>query len=232
MVTDAVVRVDDEPPAIISEDPRALLYHARDTQADIVTDTPTNRRKGWRRMVLFGLTFQPSGINVIDTFVAIQRLNQVTPEMKKLGEGAVPYDGGLYPWEWIEDDLPNFRALQGGLLVAPILQKLIFNREPERVLDWVDKICSWKFTRIIPCHLSNDLKATPKEFRQAFDFLLEPVKPAPFSFLGGGSSGKNTCPRGDPRDVKLLNDVSKQLTMSGVLFPEAPLIKRESRKIK
>ena len=186
-------------------------------------------------MVLFGLTFQPSGINVIDTFVAIQRLDQVTPEMKKLGEGAIPYDGGLYPWDWIEDELPNFRALQGGLLVAPILQKLIFNREPERVLDWVDKICAWKFTRIIPCHLSNDLKATPKEFRQAFDFLLEPTKIPFLSIFGGGSpapAAKNTCPRGDPRDVKLLSDVSKQLTMSGVLFPEAPLIKRDSRKTK
>jgi hypothetical protein len=24
-------------------------------------------------------------------------LDKVTPEMKKLGEGALPYDGGLYP---------------------------------------------------------------------------------------------------------------------------------------
>jgi hypothetical protein len=24
-------------------------------------------------------------------------LKDVTPEMKKLGEGAIPYDGGLYP---------------------------------------------------------------------------------------------------------------------------------------
>ena len=48
-------------------------------------------------MVLFGLTFQPSGIKVKDTFDAIKMLDKVTPEMKKLGEGAIPYDGGLYP---------------------------------------------------------------------------------------------------------------------------------------
>ena len=97
LVTDAVVRVDDEPPAIIQDDPRALLYHARDTQTDIVADSPENRRKGWRRLVLFALTFQPSGINVLDTFEAIKGLNKVDPEMKKLGAGAIPYDGGLYP---------------------------------------------------------------------------------------------------------------------------------------
>ena len=34
---------------------------------------------------------------MIDTFEAIKMLDKVSLEMKKLGEGAVPYDGGLYP---------------------------------------------------------------------------------------------------------------------------------------
>lgn len=33
---------------------------------------------------------------VLDTFVALKMLDQVTPEMKLLGEGALP-DGGFYP---------------------------------------------------------------------------------------------------------------------------------------
>ena len=41
--------------------------------------------------------FSYPGINVIDTFEAIKMLDKVSLEMKKLGEGAVPYDGGLYP---------------------------------------------------------------------------------------------------------------------------------------
>eukprot|EP00966_Prymnesium_polylepis_P013120 302572-Prymnesium_polylepis.2 len=40
--------------------------------------------------------------------------------MRSLSEGSVPF--GLYPWRWARDDEPSFRALQGGLLVAPILQ--------------------------------------------------------------------------------------------------------------
>ena len=41
---------------------------------DVVENTRANRNKGWRRMVLFGLTFQPSGIKVKDTFEAIKML--------------------------------------------------------------------------------------------------------------------------------------------------------------
>jgi len=37
---------------------------------------------------------------------------------------------GIYPWDWVGDDVASFKALQGGLLVAPILQKLILNRYP------------------------------------------------------------------------------------------------------
>ena len=55
IVTDSVVRIPDEPPAIIQEDPRALLFHARDKMTDIVTDTDEFRKRGWRRMALFGL---------------------------------------------------------------------------------------------------------------------------------------------------------------------------------
>ena len=72
-----------------------------------VQDSPENRRKGWRRMVLFGLTFQPSGIKVMDTLESIKALDRVSPEMKKLGEGAIPYDGGLYPWEWVESEVSS-----------------------------------------------------------------------------------------------------------------------------
>jgi hypothetical protein len=128
----------------------------------------------------------------------------------------------------VEDDLPNFRALQGGLLVAPILQKLIVNREPLKVLEWVDKVSKWPIKRIIPCHLANDIKATGEDFKKAFDFLLEPEPEAPFP-LSLFQPKKKPAPRGDPRDIKLLSDVSENLTKQGVLFPEAPLVPRSRR---
>ncbi len=227
LVTDAVQRIDDEPPAIIQEDPRALLYHARDDMFQIVQDSPSNRRKGWRRMVLFGLTFQPAGIKILDSLEALKLTKQVDNEMKKLGDGAIPFDGGFYPWEWIEDDLPSFKALQGGLLVAPILQKLILNREPEKVLQWADQVAKWPIKRIIPCHLANDIKTNGKEFRRAFNFLEDLSPKNPFKVLFEGKEKR--APIGAAADVAFLSEVSQSLTKQGVLFPEAPLIKRKNK---
>lgn len=214
LVTDAIVKVPDEPPAIIQEDPRALIYHARRNMTDFVYDTPENRRKGWRRMVLFGLTFQPSGINIFDTFDAIKMLDKVPKEMKALGRGVIPYDEGLYPWEWVKDETPNFKALQGGLLVAPILQLLIFNREPEAVLNWADKVSKWNIKRIIPCHFENDIKATGKDFRRAFNFLEQP------------KLFESPAPRALAADGALLANASVTLTEQKQIFPPQPLLRR------
>jgi len=220
LVTDSVIYIKDQPPSIINEDPRALLYHARDDMFQIIQDTPANRRKGWRRMVLFGLTFQPKGINILDTFKAIKMLPFVTQDMKKLGDGAIPFDGGFYPWEWIESDQPSFNALKGGLLVAPILQTLIFNRNPEAVLSWADDVVKWPFKRIISCHFENDVKASPKDFRQAFNFLE--VEPSPVQKL---VSGWTPALRALPGDNQFLSNASKELTRQGVLFPESAPVK-------
>lgn len=51
LVTDMVVKVEDEVPEIVCEDPRPLLFHARDNALERVEDTPEVRVKGWRRIV-------------------------------------------------------------------------------------------------------------------------------------------------------------------------------------
>lgn len=60
---------------------------------------------------------------------------------------------GLYPWDWVGDDIASFNAIKGGLFVAPILQQLILNREPIEVLDFADEVAKWDIERIIPAHL-------------------------------------------------------------------------------
>lgn len=187
---------------------------------DVVSDTRDTRRKGWRRMVLFGLTFQPSGIDIKDTFDTLKLLKDVPEDMRKLGDGAIPFDGGFYPWEWVDDERPSFDALKHGLLCAPILQTLILNREPERVLAWADRVAAWPFRRIIPCHFANDIRAGPAEFRNAFNFLEE--EPNAFEAL---LRGYKRAPRALPADGKLLTDASARLTEQGVLYPEAPLVR-------
>lgn len=174
LVTDVVVGVDKNPPAIIEEDPRALLFHARDNITEIVADTPENRQRGWRRMVQFGLVFFPSQITVVSAGDALKEAFQVDPTMKNLGDGAVP--GNLYPWTWDgNSDLRNFEAISnnGKLFCPPILTKLILDREPQITLDWVDRVSKHfsDMKRIIPCHLNNDITLTAKEFSEAFDVL-------------------------------------------------------------
>lgn len=117
---------------------------------------------------------------------------------------------GVYPWDWVGDDKVSFDALKGGLLVAPILQQLILNREPIEVLDFADKVAKWQFTRIIPAHLKNNLQYTGNDYRAAFSFL----------------EAKGT-PRGLPKpldiDMKLLRDAEVGLLESGAVAKCPPL---------
>ena len=47
LVTDTVLEVTDEVPKIFEDDPKPLLYHARDTMTDVLEDTPEVRARGW-----------------------------------------------------------------------------------------------------------------------------------------------------------------------------------------
>jgi hypothetical protein len=208
LVTDAIVEVRDDPPAIVTEDPRALLFHARDAIDEEIVNSPQTRRKGWRRIAQFGLNFLPSALDVVPAVESITDLQKVPKSMKNLG--GVPY--GLTPWRWTRDDRPSFKALQGGLLVAPILRELIFNRFPEETLEWADKVSKWPFQRIIPCHLANDIKAGPQEFRAAFEFLEKSKSKSVFPV-----AGKKPGPLFE--DGKLLRELNETLISSGVLPP-------------
>jgi len=206
LVTDTIISVQDTPPAIIEEDPRALLFHSRDEMLDDVKDTDEARLRGWRRMVLFGLIFFPSGISVSSVFEVFAKLANVSEKAKILGQGAIPFDGGLYPWSWTKKEEQNFKALQGGLLVAPILTKLILNREPGKVLDWVDQVASWPVKRIIPSHFANNIKATSKDFNNAFNFLRQ-----------GQAAKLGPAPKKE--DLALLDAVSDIFSKLGIVAP-------------
>ena len=120
LCTDTVVEVTEDVPKIFETDTRPLLYHARDTMVEVVEDTEEVRKRGWRRVVLFGLFFNPAAIVIKDGNEAYSnRRPDINPDF-----------AGIYPFDWVGDDISSFKALQGGLLVAPILQKLILNRYP------------------------------------------------------------------------------------------------------
>lgn len=208
LVTDIVVSIPDKPPAIIEDDPRPLLFHSRDDMLDGVQDTTEARLRGWRRMTLFGLVFFPSGISVegiVDTFAKLPKTSK-TAEV--LGKGAIPISGAIYPWKWVKSEEKNFKALQGGLLVAPILRELILNREPDVVLNWADQVSKWNIKRIIPSHLQNNIPSSSKSFRKAFDFLEKK------------NINRRIAPSPEPDDLFLLSTLSDVLTKFGVIAPK------------
>ena len=214
IVTDSVCSVTKDPPKVIAEDPRGLLFHARDSIEDVVVDDLETRRKGWRRMVQFGLVFFPSQIEVVPFGKAIrQSVTDIDPSMRTLGVGAVP-GGKLYPWTWHDNDvdLANFNAISqnGKLFCPPILTKLILDREPEKTLEWVDRITTrfGGFTHVIPGHLNNYVKASAKEFSEAFD----PLRSNPN--LKGGKVYEQ---RALAEDLALLQEASDLLTQFGVV---------------
>lgn len=118
--------------------------------------------------------------------------------------------------------------------MAPILQVLLLNRDPVPVLDWADRVSQWPFKRVIPCHLANDIAATPQEFRQAFRFLektssnASPVGGLLSLFGGRGASGGKSAQPLD-EDLQFLRDAEKTLVDLGTLFPAEEPVDRSRR---
>ncbi|NJL86770.1 MAG: DUF4336 domain-containing protein, partial [Leptolyngbyaceae cyanobacterium SM1_1_3] len=169
LVTDAVMSIPHDPPAILQVDPYPLLFHARDQADEAIADTPANRVKGWHRIVLFTFYFRPSVLEVVS-------LKQTLRAAFSAAERSSKAYFGLYPFRWCSGWPECFETLRGQrrLFVAPILQELIFNRSAQAVLGWADAIAAWPFRQVITCHLDSPTAASPAEFRRAFEFLEKP----------------------------------------------------------
>jgi hypothetical protein len=166
LVTDIVLSIPEEPPAIVQLDPYPLLFHAKDHALSPIEDTAENRKKGWQRIVLFMFFFQPSMLD-------ISSLRQSFQDARKARNSSpMPYFG-LFPFNWKLDWEDSFTALQSNqpLRVAPILQTLILNRAPQETRNWVDEISRWNFKQIIPCHFDAPIQAGREAIHKAFVFL-------------------------------------------------------------
>jgi len=205
LVTDTIVSVPAEPPAIVQLDPYPLLYHAKNQAFDMILDTPANRLKGWQRVTLFAFYFSPSTLKV-PTWSQVWRDAQKAPERSKKAYF------GFFPFQWQENWQDSFAILRGNgrIFVAPILQRLILNRAPQETINWADKVAKWDFQWLIPCHFDAPIKAEPQQFRQAFGFLET-------QSLGGVVSSNSYLLPED--DFKLLRDIDAGLNKLGIVPP-------------
>jgi hypothetical protein len=201
LVTDSVISVPEDPPAIVQLDPYPLLFHARDDVSDAIEDNAANRRKGWHRIVLFSLYFQPGILETI-------KLRQAWRDARKAPDRSRRAYFGLFPFKWKENWQRSFDALrgEGSVFVAPILQTLILNRAPRETLDWADRVAGWDFLRIIPCHFDSPIETNPIEFRRAFTFLEKQ----------SSVSRSHILPE---EDFKLLRELEEILNKRGITLP-------------
>ena len=176
LVCDAVFAVTDEPPVILTEEEeytRALLFHARDTKDEVVQDTPENRRKGWRRIVLlFDFFFPGSGRGDLGPGPILEALK--TPTYK---DGW----GGWKPFSWGEDEVKDFERFSAGgkPTVLPIIQ-IILARGPDEVKRWLNVVTKWDFKRVVPMHLNAPLALNPAQFEETFEFVKKGVNEVRF----------------------------------------------------
>ena len=207
LVTDSVLSVPEEPPAIVQLDPYPLLFHAKNDAFDVVENSEANRRKGWQRISLFAFYFQPSALEVA-------KMGQSIRDALKAPERSRKAYFGWFPFNWKNDWKQSFDALRGGgrLFVAPILQTLILNRAPRETIDWADKVASWNFQRILPCHFDSPIEAGPRQFRQAFAFLEK--KPG----VGEGVTGSESQLLPE-EDFRLLSELDENLTRLRITPP-------------
>jgi hypothetical protein len=166
LLTDSILSVPEDPPAIVQLDPYPLLFHARDNALEAIEDNEANRRKGWQRISLFAIYFAPSALEMT-------KLGQAVRDALKAPNRSRKAYFGLFPFQWQENWKHSFDALRGDgrPFVAPILQTLILPQAPRQVLDWADKVATWNFERIITCHFDSPIQADPRQFRRAFTFL-------------------------------------------------------------
>lgn len=203
LLTDTLVSVPFDPPAVLQMDPYPLLFHARDRAQEPVTDSPIARRRGWQRIALFAFYFQPSALTVPSLGAALKASLQAPDRSRRAYFG-------LYPFGWQPQWEASFRALwgEGRPFVAPVLQTLIFNRDVDQVMSWVNTVARWPFHRVIPCHLDAPLALGPEGFRAAFN-ALNPQ----------GATGDRPLP---PEDFQFLQSLDATLVRRGITPPVPP----------
>jgi hypothetical protein len=207
LVADSVISIPENPPELLQQDSYPLLFHARDSGLDPFEDNAANRRKGWQRICLFSLYFQPNSLETVPWSQAFQEAKNSPDRSKK-------NYFGLFPFRWKYNWQDSFRIARGGgrLLVAPILQALILNRAPQETIAWANEVSKWYFQRVIPCHFDAPVNAGPQQFRQAFAFL-EKEEPNAAGFRGNPNQ---PLPE---EDFELLWRLDKDLSKRGITPP-------------
>ena len=163
LVTDALVSIDSDPPELFEFDPTPLLFHARDRGDQPLEDTPSQRRKGWLRLILFASFLRPEKLS-------IPPLTEILKYAFKPGLCNFKAHFGLFPFSWLagweksaEDLIGNKRPY---IQIAPVLQRLVFPRAKGSYISWLEDLYTIKSIRwLVSAHYSAPVKLTSREIK-------------------------------------------------------------------
>jgi hypothetical protein len=136
LVTDALVALSATPPDIFQCDPTPLLFHARDRGSEALLDTPDNRTKGWKRIVLFANFFRPE-------LLTIPSLAELVADARSSHDPSPRNHFGIYPFRWQDgweeqaDQWIQSCTDTVPCSLAPVLERLVFVRSKQIYLDWL-----------------------------------------------------------------------------------------------
>ena len=180
LITDGLIAVSDLRPALLDNNPKPLLFHARENGEEPLLDTPEKRLKGWRRLVLFACYLRPAAVSQVFR---------------------------LFPFRWHESWQQDFEQLSNGgaLQVAPILEELVFPRHRSLMADWLLRCSELPIKWVLPAHFnapvavnsttftnlytswctdstdSSILNASNRDFLRSFNCKLEKLKLVPLA---------------------------------------------------
>ena len=139
LVTDSLIGIESSPPELFDFDPTALLFHSRENGNEPLIDTPSARKKGWKRIVLFASFLRPEKL-------FIPTITQVLQNAFNPGLRNPKSHFGLYPFNWAKDWESSAQKLLGinrpVVQVAPVLERLVFPRSRKSFIDWLGKVAS------------------------------------------------------------------------------------------
>ncbi|MFM1799611.1 MAG: hypothetical protein RLZZ117_1889 [Cyanobacteriota bacterium] len=173
LVTDALVTIRPTPPDLFAEDPTPLLFHARERGSDPLVDSPVNREKGWKRILLFANFFRPASVHVPD-------LAGLLNDMLHPGCRTAREHFGFYPFRWSEwweaEVLQLLQRFDGDLPfgLAPVLERLVFPGAQRLYIDWLRQLSRCpEINLLISAHYHAPQPLTSRHLLQRADQLLE-----------------------------------------------------------
>jgi hypothetical protein len=129
------------------------------------------RKKGWLRIILFANYLRPQ-------YLQIRQLLDCFSDSFAPGCRQPKCHFGFYPFQWQpgwQSEATELLATPGAiLLVAPVLQRLVFPRDQALLVDWIRSLANLPgLCRLISAHYDSPIDCGPQQLEELASRLLQ-----------------------------------------------------------